>query len=231
MLDRFSVILAAGGSSARFGRDKLSAELAGRTVIGRSAAAFIERDDVAEVWIASNHREALQAVLQQNDADRRLLGDAKLRWCAGGETRAHTVQIAAQAATSSWLAVHDAARPLVSRALIDRVFAAARADGAAAPALPVHLTVKRAVGPLPARVVETVPRQNLWAMQTPQAMRRSDLLRCLTSSPLPLDQLTDDVQPLELQRLPVTLVAGEESNLKLTHATDLALALLHLRHE
>jgi 2-C-methyl-D-erythritol 4-phosphate cytidylyltransferase len=125
-----------------------------------------------------------------------------------------------------WVAVHDAARPLVSDDLITRVFAAAQEHGAAAPAMPVQLTIKQATGPLPARVERTVPRHHLWAMQTPQIARRADLLHAYETCPIPLDQVTDDVQLIELTGGPVYLVAGEERNLKITTATDLAIAEL-----
>src|SRR4029079_14908264 len=76
-----------------------------------------------------------------------------------------------------WVAIHDAARPLVSQELIDRTLAAAVEYGAAGPAMPVGLTIKQAVGPLPAMIQKTVPRSDLWAMQIPQIMRRTTLLR------------------------------------------------------
>src|SRR5690606_37778407 len=99
-------------------------------------------------------------------------------FCPGGPSRAHSVLSALEQvpADVQWVAVHDAARPLVSQALIDRTLMAAIEHGAAVPALPVALTIKRATGPLPAPVQATVPRHELWAMQTPQIMRRSDLL-------------------------------------------------------
>jgi 2-C-methyl-D-erythritol 4-phosphate cytidylyltransferase len=77
---------------------------------------------------------------------------------------------------------------------------------------------------LPAKVDRTVPRQSLWAMQTPQIMRRTDLLDAFERCPVPLDQVTDDVQLLELAGYPVWLVDGEERNLKVTTAVDIALA-------
>jgi 2-C-methyl-D-erythritol 4-phosphate cytidylyltransferase len=128
-----------------------------------------------------------------------------------------------------WVAVHDAARPLVSQELIDRTLAAAVEHGAAVPALAVHLTIKQAQGPLPARVQRTVPRQTLWAMQTPQIMRRGALLEAFARCPIPLEQVTDDVQLIELAGGEVWLVEGEERNLKITTAMDLRVAEEHLR--
>ena len=123
-----------------------------------------------------------------------------------------------------WVAVHDAARPLVSSDVIDRTLSAAVAHGAAAAALPVHLTIKQASGSLPAKVDRTVPRQNLWAMQTPQIGRREDFLKCFAACPIPLADVTDDMQLLELCGLPVWLVEGEERNLKITTPIDLQIA-------
>ena len=90
--------------------------------------------------------------------------------------------------------------------------------------MPVSLTIKQADGPLPARVQRTLPRASLWAMQTPQVMRRADLLRAFETCPLPLEQVTDDVQLLELAGQPVWLVEGDERNLKVTTRMDLRVA-------
>ena len=76
----------------------------------------------------------------------------------------------------------------------------------------------------PANVVRTVPRSRLWAVQTPQIMRRSDLAAAFASCPVPLDQVTDDLQLLELAGKPVWLVEGDERNIKITTQTDLRVA-------
>ncbi len=78
--------------------------------------------------------------------------------------------------------------------------------------------------PLAARVQETLPRHELWAMQTPQVMRRGELLEAFEKCPVGLDQVTDDVQLLELMGKDVWLVEGEERNLKITTVTDLQIA-------
>ncbi len=221
-MPQFSVILPAAGVSARFGVNKITADLLGVPVIVRTVNAFVERDDVAEVVLATRDRAALEAIFPTPHA--------KIRYADGGPTRAHTVRLAVEAAANEWVAIHDAARPLVNQALVDRVFAAALQSGAAAPAMPVALTIKEAAGPLPARVERTVPRDRLWAMQTPQAGRRDELLRAFAACPIPLDQVTDDVQLLELVGRPVMLVAGEESNLKITTPMDIRVAELWLNH-
>jgi 2-C-methyl-D-erythritol 4-phosphate cytidylyltransferase len=88
----------------------------------------------------------------------------------------------------------------------------------------VALTIKEAVGPLPARVGRTVPRERLWAMQTPQVAGRAALLRAFENCPIPLAQVTDDVQLIELAGGEVWLVPGEERNLKITTRMDLRVA-------
>ena len=116
-----------------------------------------------------------------------MLADPRVRFCAGGDSRAASVYNGVRCVPEEieWVAVHDAARPLVSQELITRTLAAAEAHGAAVPALPVHLTIKQADGPLPARVQRTVPRSSLWAMQTPQIMNRADLSVGVRGLPAP----------------------------------------------
>lgn len=206
----FAAILPAAGASARFGRNKLTQILAGQSVLWRSVQAFASRRDVAVVIVAGPvHLDA-----------------AKVRNVPGGRCRAETVRnaLAAVPTEVEWVAVHDAARPLVSQGLIDRVLATAVEHGAAAPATPVTLTIKQARGPLPARVIRTIPRDELWAMQTPQVARRADLLDAFARCPIALDEVTDDVQLLEMCDKPVCLVEGEERNIKITRPIDLATA-------
>jgi 2-C-methyl-D-erythritol 4-phosphate cytidylyltransferase len=223
----FALILPAAGRSVRFGADKLMGSLAGRPVLAHSLAAFLCRTDVASVVIPCRSGPGGADPFAEASEDlRHVLADPRVRFCPGGESRAASVYNGVRCVPEGieWVAVHDAARPLVSQALIDRTLAAGEAHGAAVPALPVHLTIKQADGPLPARVQRTVPRAALWAMQTPQVMNRAELLSAFAACPLPLDAVTDDAQVLELSGRDVWLVAGEERNLKITTALDLRIA-------
>jgi 2-C-methyl-D-erythritol 4-phosphate cytidylyltransferase len=224
-MSHFALILPAAGRSIRFGgsRSKLLEPLLGSAVIARSLRAFLDRADLAKVLIPCGDPSALQSAIESNDP--------RIEFCPGGNSRAGSVYEALKRvpAEVEWVAVHDAARPLISSALIESTLAAARIHGAAVPALPVPLTIKQATGPLPAKVQRTLPRHTLWAMQTPQIMRRADLLRAFANCPLPLDQVTDDVQLLELIGQEVWLVPGEERNLKITTAVDLRVAEFWLR--
>lgn len=216
----FAAIIPAAGRSTRFGgpRNKLFEPLDGRTVLERSVSAFQCRADVPLIVIPT--RDPLD------------LPGERIHLCPGGSSRAESVWCALKQvpATIEWVAIHDGARPLISQGLIDSTLAAAVEHGAAVPALPVHLTIKQATGPLPARVERTIPRQTLWAMQTPQIMRRAALLEAFEKCPISLDQVTDDVQLIELAGGEVWLVDGDERNLKITTAADLKIAAMHLQH-
>src|SRR4051812_45686020 len=184
-MTEFAVILPAAGRSQRFGgRDKLLEPLAGTTVLQWAVEAFLGRDDVGEIVIATTDEDKARSVLKS---------DPRIQFCQGGANRAESVGNALRSVSSAigWVAIHDAARPLVSQELIDRVLRAARDHGAAVPALPVRPTIKLADSKLPTRVMGTLPRHTLWAVQTPQIGRRVELLRAFNECPVPLDEITD----------------------------------------
>lgn len=228
---RFTLILPAAGTSSRFGSNKLLAPLGGEPVFSRTLLAFLDHPSLAAVVIASMHPNALRQAAVKALARAESQG-IDVQFVEGGDCRAQSVAnaVAASPADVEWLAIHDAARPLVSRELIDLTLNQALARGAAAPAVPVTSTVKEAIGPLPAPVTRTVSRQTLWALQTPQIVRRNDLLDALARCPAPLSQITDDLQLIELAGGQTWLVAGDDRNLKLTTAGDLAVAESFLDH-
>jgi 2-C-methyl-D-erythritol 4-phosphate cytidylyltransferase len=228
----FAVIIPAAGQSTRFGGtgSKLLEMLAGRPVVAHAVGAFLRRDDVSSIVVPTQDEQAISEAL--GDAASRL--DPRIRFCPGGRSRAHSVWNGLKALDDSveWVAIHDAARPLVSQELINRTLAAAVEHGSAVPAMPVQLTIKQASGPLPPlpslprRIDRTVPRESLWAVQTPQIMRRDALAAAISNCALPLETITDDVQFLELAGGEVWLVAGEERNIKITTAMDLRVAAM-----
>ena len=228
-MPRFAVILPAAGASTRFGAraNKLLAALDDAPVLAMTLRAFLDRTDVERVVVATPPGHPWPAA---QTALRQALDDPRVRRCDGGPSRAHSVRSALSVVPPEveWVAVHDAARPLVSAALIDRTLEAAARYGAAVPALPVVPTVKQADGPLPAKVRRTVPRRSLWGVQTPQVMRRAALEAAFAACPLPLEQVTDEAQLLELAGQDVWLVEGEERNLKVTTPHDLRVARMFL---
>jgi 2-C-methyl-D-erythritol 4-phosphate cytidylyltransferase len=219
LMSTFALILPAAGKSTRFGgpRNKVLEFLGDSRVISHAMAPFLAHPELAKIIIACADPADLSNMLPAND---------RVQYCLGGPSRAHSVLEALRRVPTDveFVAVHDAARPLISPGLVDQTLQAAKQHGAAVPALAVTLTIKQADGPLPAPVQRTIPRQSLWAMQTPQIMRRTDLLEAFEICPIPLDQLTDDVQLLELIGKQVWLIPGEEKNLKVTTAIDMVLA-------
>ena len=123
------------------------------------------------------------------------------------------------AAEGALVAIHDAARPFVSRAVITAALEAAARTGAAAPAVPVKDTIKVAQG---GRVVSTPDRAMLYAVQTPQCFSREkyrQALACVTGEQA--RQVTDDCSLFELAGMPVELTAGDYGNYKITTPDDL----------
>ena len=139
---------------------------------------------------------------------------------AGGAERQHSVRagLAALPEDVGIVAVHDAARPLVTRDAITRVLAAARRHGAAVLAAPVADTIKRVRD---GRVVETPPRAECWAAQTPQAFRVELLREALDKAAAEGRIGTDCAQLVEALGAPVQVVEGDPGNLKITRPADL----------
>jgi 2-C-methyl-D-erythritol 4-phosphate cytidylyltransferase len=157
---------------------------------------------------------------------RNLLAEAGINAgvCTGAKTRTGSVAAGLAACEplrfTDLVGIHDAARPLVSDALIRRVFAAVCAGwDAAAPALPVVDTLKR-VSESQA-MVRTIDREGLWTVQTPQVFRWAVLRRAYQ---IPDRDATDDLALVERGGGRVRLVMGDPTNLKITYPRDLAMA-------
>jgi 2-C-methyl-D-erythritol 4-phosphate cytidylyltransferase len=144
----------------------------------------------------------------------------------GGEARAQSVANGLRGMSEvlgemgdDWVLVHDAARPCLSVAMIDRLIAEVGADDAGGLlAVPVADTLKRCDEHGRAR--QTVPREGLWQAQTPQMFRHRLLLDALDFAP----QVTDEASAIEALGLSPRLVAADISNLKVTYPLDLQLA-------
>ena len=221
MEKRVSAVLVAAGSSTRMGFDKLSFDLGGETVLHRSIRAFAENDLVDEiVLVAGKNRSLVEAEAS---------GFGKpVRVVDGGATRAESAKNGVLAAQGELVAVHDAARPFVSDAIITAVVEAAAECGAAAPAVPVKDTIKRAVRgdgktvPAMCMVADTPDRSTLYAVQTPQCFDRAAYLAALDELDAEKARLvTDDCSLFELTGRAVRLVQGDYANLKITTREDL----------
>jgi 2-C-methyl-D-erythritol 4-phosphate cytidylyltransferase len=213
-----AAVIVAAGASVRMagagGSRKPFLELGGRTVLELSCAAFQRAAGVEELVI----------VAREEDLERvRGLAPTAAAVVPGGNERADSVRLGVAAVSLSVdvICVHDAARPLIRTATIERAIAVAAREGASLVAAAMRDTVKRSVS---GRAKETLDRSRLWAAQTPQCFR-SELLRdLLQRAERDGFRPTDDSALHERYVGPVPIVEGESTNLKLTTPCDLAIA-------
>lgn len=217
----FGVILAAAGQSSRFqdaNYKKPFAPLAGRPVWLHSAEKFIDRPDVRQVVVVVSPEDR-ESFREKFGANLAFMG---ITLAEGGAQRADSVRNGLEKLVPEidMVAIHDAARPCIASAWIDRVFEAGVRTGAAILATPVVGTLKR-VGPDHA-ITGTVDRTGLWEAQTPQVFSRELLTRAFAAKHDPAH--TDEAQLVEALGHRVTVVPGSPINLKITSREDLRLA-------
>jgi 2-C-methyl-D-erythritol 4-phosphate cytidylyltransferase len=217
----FGVILAAAGQSSRFqdaNYKKPFAPLAGRPVWLHSAEKFIDRPDVKQVVVVVSPEDR-ESFREKFGANLAFMG---ITLAEGGSQRADSVRNGLEklGPEIDMVAIHDAARPCIASAWIDRVFEAGVRTGAAILATPVVGTLKR-VGP-DHTITGTVDRTGLWEAQTPQVFARDLLTRAFAAKHDPAH--TDEAQLVEALGHRVTVVPGSPINLKITSREDLRLA-------
>ena len=212
------VVLPAGGAGRRMGGGvpKQFRDLGGAPVLVQTLRAFARHPALgaAAVVVPAGEEAATAALLSEHGAEATVV--------AGGPTRQASVAngVAALPGDVDLVLVHDAVRPFVAQAVISRVVEAARQGGAAAAAVPVADTLRQGgAGPL---FGATVPRDGLWAMQTPQAARRDWLTRAAANAGRTV--ATDEVGLLQSAGYPVHIVEGDARNVKLTRPSDWLLA-------
>jgi len=214
-----AIVVAAGRSARMDGMDKLSAELAGRPLLARTLDALVAAPEVARIVVVA----AADRVAEVANAD--WLPAAVIDVVAGGARRHESVHAGFLAFDrhepdeQGVVLVHDGARPLVSPSLVGAVARETERHGAAIPVVPVTETLKRINGEL---VGETVDRSGLGAAQTPQGVRRAVLRAAYQRfPPSGPETWTDEAALLEAVGVPVHVVAGDPSNLKVTRRDDL----------
>ena len=221
-----AVVAAAGNSTRMGGTDKIMAELDGTPVIGHTLMALEQCPLLSEIIVVT--REELIVPISQLCRE---LGLSKVsKVVVGGGTRTESVIRGLQEVrdVAEFVAIHDGARPFVSAELLDAVIRTAWRCNAAAPAVPVKDTVKRAADGL---VLETLDRSELWAVQTPQVFEASLIRAALHQAQQEGVALTDDCMAVERLGMTVTLTQGSHENFKITTPLDLMLgeALLDCR--
>lgn len=216
----FSVLIPAAGSGVRLGSSlpKALIEIGGEPLFVRAAKPFLKFADCQELIIAVPARE-----LNGFSEQAKRLADARVGVVAGGATRQESVRCALAALHSpgETVLVHDAARPFVTEELISAVLDGLRDCSAALPGLPVKDTIKL-VDYESGIVEDTLPREKLYSVQTPQAIR-THLFREAHRQAMKENLIaTDDVTLIEYYHLGnVRIVPGSETNFKITTPEDL----------
>lgn len=224
-MSRHFALLPAAGVGARMGatHPKQYLELLGRPMIWHALRAFEEHAGIDGCYVVISPEDGWWSNYDWSDF-------AKLTVLRrGGATRAESVlnglvAIAGEVAAADWVLVHDAARPCLTRKLLDRLISELDDDPVGGIlAVPVADTLKRqgSVG----RIAETVPRAGLWGAQTPQMFRHGQLRQALEIAG---GQVTDEASALELMGHSPKLVESDPGNLKVTYPRDLDLARLLL---
>lgn len=225
---RCSAVVPAAGSSTRMGKDKLLLPLGEQPVLLHTLRALDACPYITEIVVVT--REELIVPIGQLCRDAAL--DKVRKVIVGGATRSHSVLagLGELSPDAELAAIHDGARPLVSQAVLEAVIRRASECGAAAPAVPVKDTVKRARDGL---VTATLDRAELRAVQTPQVFQVDLIKTALQKALEDGAELTDDCAAVERLGIGVALTEGDYCNLKLTTPEDLTVAeaLLAWREE
>ncbi len=218
----YGIIVAAGRSERMGGLDKIFAALMGRPLLAWTLAAFERCDAIDSVVVVA----APRSVDRVRDFCAEWRFTKVTAVVAGGDDRQHSVRAGLDAAPQAAIvAIHDAARPLVTHDIIERGVALARETGAALCAIPSRDTVKDVTGDPP--VVRATPhRAHMWLAQTPQVFDRALLLEAHARAAAPA---TDDAALVEAIGHAVRVYEGDPSNFKVTTPEDLIVAEALLR--
>jgi 2-C-methyl-D-erythritol 4-phosphate cytidylyltransferase len=221
-----TAIVVAAGSSHRMGFDKLLAPLNGKAVVAHSLHAFERTESVTRIILVGRKdgvhelEELLRA--QQFEKVQKIV--------AGGEHRQDSVRAGLEQLepAAQYVAVHDAARPLITPDQIERVFEICRTHGAAALGEPMKDTLKRVTDDC--FVCGSVDRQRLYALQTPQIFLRELLVEAYDFVAANKLSVTDETSAVEQLGRKVAVVPNEAHNFKITYPHDLPLAEFVLGH-
>ena len=215
-----SAIIVAGGSSQRMGFDKLFATIAGEPVIAHAMRAFERATCVSEIVVVARE--------QCHDEIKKIVSGAGFKKIQaivpGGERRQDSVRAGLDHIDrdAKYVAVHDAARPLVTPEEIERAFEQCRVHGASTLAQPINDTLKHADADL--LVDGSVDRHQLYAMQTPQIFDRNlieDAYRAVHAKNV---SVTDEVSAVERLGRKIAIVLNDDFNFKITYPRDLPVA-------
>lgn len=216
-MNRYTIIVA-GGSGSRFGATipKQFVALAGKPLLMHTIKAFHNYDNAMKIIVAlpAEHMSLWQDLCLQHSFEIKHLA------IEGGSNRFESVRNALETIKDSkgLVAIHDGARPLVTKELIQKGFETAEMCGTAIPAVPVTDSIRQ----LDRQGSHTVNRESFVAVQTPQIFNLEILQKAYTADYSPM--FTDDASVVEFNGQSVTLYDGSSENIKITRPIDLKIA-------
>jgi 2-C-methyl-D-erythritol 4-phosphate cytidylyltransferase len=207
-------VIVAAGNSQRMGSDKMFASLGGRPIITRVIDTFLKCKEINSIVVVLNEKNL--------DKGKKLLSGYKIpiNICLGGQRRQDSVYNGLKKLGQCHLVVvHDGARPLVTASLIEKGISEASEFGTAIAAVPVKDTIKlmNSIG----AVKQTLDRNNLYNVQTPQVFHYNILLTALEKID---EEITDDSSAIEKMGYKVKMYMGSYDNIKITTMEDLYIA-------
>lgn len=216
-MKKFSLIITAGGTSSRYGNtNKLLEKINDKTVIEETVSKFIDFDEIDEIIISAN--SSIIEILQQ------LLNNPKVKIIEGGNTRQKSVYNALQVVKNDYVLIHDGARPLIRKDTIAYVLEAVLDKDAVTVMTKTTDTIKEVDST--GRIIRTIDRSKLYNTQTPQAFKTSIIKEA--HEKLKDGNFTDDCSMLEELKIPVYIVNGSYTNIKITIKSDLDFAKLYI---
>lgn len=216
-MKNFSLIITAGGTSSRYGnKNKLLEKINDKTVIEETVSKFIDFDEIDEVIISAN--SSIIETLQE------LLNNPKVKIIEGGNTRQKSVYNALQVVKNDYVLIHDGARPLIRKDAIAYVLEAVLDKDAVTVMTKTTDTIKEVDST--GRIIRTIDRSKLYNTQTPQAFKTSIIKDA--HEKLKEGNFTDDCSMLEELNIPVYIVNGSYTNIKITIKSDLDFAKLYI---
>ncbi len=226
---RVAAIVPAAGRGRRLkaGKPKPFVEIFRKPLLIHTLSSLQKSFGFTEIILAapSGQIQSMRGLLDKH-------GFWNVRIVAGGKTRAESVYccLVAVSDKSDWVLVHDAARPLLSKNLINRLLQAARRTGAAICAAPVTATVKR-VDRARMQIIKTEDRNSLYLAQTPQVFRKEILTKAYGRLGKKAFLATDEAALLDGSPVRVKVISGEAKNIKITTPDDLELMKFYLKKD
>ena len=209
------VIITAAGTSSRFGSNKQLTDIGGIPVFIKTCRAFSRIQQIDQVVITA-HPSDKEVMINRLEAE-----NLSYTWqvVEGGSTRAISVKNAVETfqENEGMVMIHDSARAFVTKELILTLIKASSSGNAVIPTLPIRDTLKKVINGV---VVETVNRDEVRVVQTPQVFKKRDLEEAYAS--LDYEDYTDESGMIEDLGISVKSVDGDHKNIKITYASDLS---------